>query len=143
MVLVLSRGGFCPKERGQHEGLVQLHLELEAAYCGLITITIDNIIETIECRSGVGGRWPFLSGLRPFVQRDLDIAESTDHLYKPMISHTIVLEPGLVVYRSTTLWFLGRPTIEDFRQDLGAVLKKCRPDWEYHKFGSEYVAARR
>jgi hypothetical protein len=25
MVLVLSHGGFCPKDRRQHEGLVQLH----------------------------------------------------------------------------------------------------------------------
>ncbi len=31
VVLVLSRGGFCPKERRQHEGLVQLHRELEVA----------------------------------------------------------------------------------------------------------------
>jgi hypothetical protein len=46
MVLVLSRGGFCPKEHRQHEGLVQLHLELEVAHYGLITITTDNIIET-------------------------------------------------------------------------------------------------
>jgi hypothetical protein len=29
MVLVLSRGGFCPKDRRQAEGLVQLHRELE------------------------------------------------------------------------------------------------------------------
>jgi peroxiredoxin len=29
MMLVLSRGGFCPKERRQHEGLVALHRELE------------------------------------------------------------------------------------------------------------------
>jgi hypothetical protein len=27
-------------------------------------------------------------------------------------------------------WFFGRPTIEDLRQDLRAVLKKCRPDWD-------------
>ena len=27
LVLVLSRGGFCPKERRQHEGLLQLHRE--------------------------------------------------------------------------------------------------------------------
>jgi len=33
MVLVLSRGGFCPKDRRQHEGLVQLHRELEVGYC--------------------------------------------------------------------------------------------------------------
>src|SRR6185295_9355399 len=29
MILVLSRGSFCPKDRRQHEGLVQLHRELE------------------------------------------------------------------------------------------------------------------
>jgi len=29
MILVLSRGGFCPKDRRQAEGLVQLHRELE------------------------------------------------------------------------------------------------------------------
>ena len=29
MVLVLSRGGYCPKDRRQAEGLVELHRELE------------------------------------------------------------------------------------------------------------------
>ena len=29
MVLVLSRGGFCPKDRRQAEGLLQLHREME------------------------------------------------------------------------------------------------------------------
>src|SRR5712672_1452738 len=61
MILILSRGGFCPKERRQHEGLIQLHRELEVAYCRLVTITTDNIIETNEFRSGVGAHWPFLS----------------------------------------------------------------------------------
>jgi hypothetical protein len=58
MILVLSRGGFCPKERRQHEGLVQLHRELEVAYCRLVTITTGNVIETNEFRSGVGAHWP-------------------------------------------------------------------------------------
>src|SRR5579872_6641144 len=70
LVLVLSRGGFCPKERRQHEGLVQLYREIEVAYCRLITITTDNIIETSEFRSGVGAHWPFLSDPRRVVQRD-------------------------------------------------------------------------
>jgi hypothetical protein len=26
--------------------------------------------------------------------------------------------------------FFGRATLEDLRQDLRAVLKKCRPDWD-------------
>jgi len=42
MVLVLSRGGFCPKDRRQAEGLVELHRELEVAYCRLVTISTDN-----------------------------------------------------------------------------------------------------
>ena len=36
MVLVLGGGGFCPKDRRQTEGLVQLHRELEVAYCRLV-----------------------------------------------------------------------------------------------------------
>ena len=39
MVLVLSRGGFCPKDRRQAELLVELHRELEVAYCRLVTIS--------------------------------------------------------------------------------------------------------
>jgi peroxiredoxin len=69
MVLVLSRGGFCPKDRRQLEGLVQLHRELEVGYCRLVTISIDNITETNEYRSGVGAHWPFLSDTRRTVQR--------------------------------------------------------------------------
>jgi hypothetical protein len=37
MALVLSRGGYCPKDRRQAEGLVQLHRELEVGYCRLVT----------------------------------------------------------------------------------------------------------
>jgi len=48
MVLVLSRGGFCPKDRRQAELLVQLHRELEVAYCRLVNISTDNITETNE-----------------------------------------------------------------------------------------------
>jgi peroxiredoxin len=131
MILILSRGGFCPKERRQHEGLVQLHRELEVAYCRLVTISTDNVIETNEFRSGVGAHWPFLSDARRVVQKDLDIAEYTDPTHNPMIPHTIVLEPGLVIYKIYNgYWFFGRPTIEDLRQDLRAVLRKCRPDWD-------------
>ena len=64
MVLVLGRGGYCPKDRRQAEGLLQLHRELEVAYCRLVTITTDNITDTNESRNGVGAHWPFLSDRR-------------------------------------------------------------------------------
>jgi peroxiredoxin len=131
MVLVLSRGGYCPRERRQSELLVQLHRELEVAFCRLVTISTDNILETSEYRTGVGAHWHFLSDAGRVVQKDLDIAEYTDPAHNPMIAHVIVLEPGLVVYKVYNgYWFFGRPTMEDLRQDLRAVLKKCRPDWD-------------
>jgi len=131
MILVLSRGGFCPKDRRQHESLVDLHRELEVAYCRLVTISTDNITETNEFRSGVGAHWPFLSDTRRVVQKDLDIAEYTDPIHDPMIPYTFVLEPALTIYKIYMgYWFFGRPTEEDLRQDLRAVLQRCRPDWD-------------
>jgi peroxiredoxin len=129
--LVLSRGGFCPKDRRQAEGLVQLHREMEVGYCRLVTISTDNLLATNEYRDGVGAHWTFLSDAGRKVQKDLDIAEYTDPTHDPMIPHTIVLEPGLIVFKTYNgYWFFGRPTIEELRQDLRAVLKKCRPDWD-------------
>jgi len=131
MVIVLSRGGYCPKDRRQHEGLVQLHRELEVGYCRLVTISTANLIETNEFRMGVDAHWPFLSDPARKIQKDLDIAEYTDKLHNPMVPHTIVLEPGLVIYKIYNgYWFFGRPTLEELRQDLRAVTRKCRPDWD-------------
>jgi peroxiredoxin len=131
MVLVLSRGGFCPKDRRQAENLLELHRELEVSYCRLVTISTDNLAATNEYRTGIGAHWPFLSDAGRIVQKDLDIAEYTDPVNNPMIPHTLVLEPGLVVHKIYSgYWFLGRPTNEELRQDLRAVTKKCRPDWD-------------
>ena len=125
MVLVLSRGGFCPKDRRQSEGLLELHREMEVGYCRLVTISTDNITETSEFRSGVGAHWPFLSDVRRILQKDLDIAEYTDPAHNPMIPYTIVLEPGLVVYKIYNgYWFFGRPTLDDLRQDLRADMRE-------------------
>jgi peroxiredoxin len=113
------------------EGLVQLHRELEVGYCRLVTISTDNLLEINELRSGVSAHWPFLSDPARKVQKDLDIAEYTDPEHNPMIPHTVILEPGLIIYKIYMgYWFFGRPTVEDLRQDLRVVLKKCRPDWD-------------
>jgi len=131
LVLVLSRGGFCPKERRQHEGLVQLQREMQVGYCRLVTISTDNVIETNEFRSGVGANWIFLSDPGRKLQKDLDIPEYTDADHNPMIPHTLVLEPGLRIYKIYNgYWFFGRPTVEELRLDLRAVLQRCRPDWD-------------
>ncbi len=134
MIVVLSRGGYCPKDRRQSEGLIQLHREMEVGYCRLVTISTDNLLETNENRTAVGAHWPFLSDPGRRLQKDLDIAEYTDPTHNPMIPHTIVLEPGLVVFKIYSgYWYFGRPTIEELRHDLRSVLQKCRPDWDITK----------
>jgi hypothetical protein len=84
--------------------------------------TISRLNDTIAvCGSSPHGK----------VQKDLDIAEYKDPQHDPMIPHVIVLEPGLVIFKIYNgYWFFDRPTIEELRQDLRAVLKKCRPDWD-------------
>jgi peroxiredoxin len=131
LVLVLSRGSYCPKDRRQHEGLLQLHREMLVGYCRLVTLSTDNLIETNEFRTAVGAPWTFLSDAGRKVQKDLDIAEYTDPHHNPMIPHTLVLEPGLRVYKVYNgYWFFARPTVEELRLDLRAVLRRCRPDWD-------------
>jgi len=131
MIVVLSRGQFCPKDHRQHEGLLALHREILVGYCKLVTVSTDNLLQTNEFRGAIGAQWPFLSDPSRKVQKALDIAEYTDPTHNPMIPHTIVLEPGLVVYKVYNgYWFFGRPTTEELRQDLRAVLMKCRPDWD-------------
>jgi uncharacterized protein YndB with AHSA1/START domain len=113
------------------EGLLQLHREMEVGYCRMVTISTDNLYETYEFRTGVGAQWTFLSDAGRKVQKDLDIVEYTDPTHNPMIPHTIVLEPGLVVHKIYNgYWFFGRPTVDELRHDLRAVLQKCRPDWD-------------
>jgi peroxiredoxin len=78
MILVLSRGGYCPKDLRQAAGLVHLYREMEVGYSRLVTISTDNILTTNEYRTGVGAHWTFLSDPGRKVQKDLDIAEYTD-----------------------------------------------------------------
>lgn len=131
MILVLSRGHFCPKDHQQHLELATLYSKIAVSYTTIVTISTDNLMELHEFRASVGAQWTFLSDPRRIVQKDLDIAEYTDPTHDPMIPHTIVLEPGLVVHKVYNgYWFWGRPSVDDLRRDLRDVTAKVRPDWD-------------
>ena len=79
----------------------------------------------------MGAEWPFLSDPGRMVQKDLDIQEYTDPEHNPMIPHTLVLKPGLVIHRIYNgYWFWGRPSVVDLWHDLRAVTSEIRPDWD-------------
>ena len=131
MILVLSRGHFCPKDRRQLRNLVELYPEIKVAYTNVVTISTDNLLETNEMRDALGAAWPFLSDPGRVVQKDLDIAEYTDPHHDPMIPYTFVLAPELeiaAIYNG--YWYWGRPSNDDLRRDLREITRAIRPDWD-------------
>ena len=131
MILILSRGHYCPKDHQQHLELAAAYSQIAVAYTQIVTISTDNIVESREFRGSVGAQWTFLSDAGRKVQKDLDIQEYTDPHHDPMIPHTLVLKPGLVIHSVYNgYWFWGRPSIEDLRRDLREATREIRPDWD-------------
>ena len=131
LILTLARGHYCPKEHQQHLQLAAFYPQIAVAYTQIATIATDEHHTLQEFRASVGAQWPFLSDPERTVQQDLDIQEYTDPEHNPMIPHTLVLKPGLVVYSIYNgYWFWGRPSVEDLRRDLREVTKEVRPDWD-------------
>ncbi len=131
MILLLSRGHFCPKDHQQHLELAANYAKIAVAYTQIVTISTDNIVEAREFRASVGAEWTFLSDVGRKVQKDLQIQEYTDPYHDPMIPYTLVLKPGLVVHSIYNgYWFWGRPSFDDLRRDLREVLREIRPDWD-------------
>jgi peroxiredoxin len=131
MILVLSRGHYCPKDHQQHLELVSLYSKIAVAYTQIVTISTDSIIESREFRASVGANWTFLSDAGRHLQNDLDIHEYTDPYHDPMIPYTFVLKPGLVIHTLYNgYWFWGRPSGEELRRDLREVTREIRPDWD-------------
>jgi peroxiredoxin len=131
MILVIARGHFCPKDHQQHLELAAFYPKISVAYTQIVTISTDDIIETREFRASVGAQWTFLSDAGRSVQKDLDIQEYTDPYHDPMIPHTLVLKPGLIIHTLYNgYWFWGRPSIEDLWRDLRQATRDIRPDWD-------------
>jgi len=127
----LARGLYCPKEHQQHLELAANYSKVAVAYTQMATIATDADHELKEFRASIGAQWTFLSDPERIVQKDLDIQEYTDPENDPMIPHTLVLKPGLVIHCIYNgYWFWGRPSFADLWRDLRAVGAEIRPDWD-------------
>jgi peroxiredoxin len=131
LILTLARGNYCPKEHQQHLELAANYSKIAVAYTQIATIATDDHHTLQEFRASVGAQWTFLSDPGRTVQQDLDIQEYTDPEHNPMIPHTLVLKPGLVVHTVYNgYWFWGRPSFYDLWRDLRATTSEIRPDWD-------------
>jgi peroxiredoxin len=136
LILTLSRGHYCPKEHQQHQDLAAFQSKIAVAYTQIATISTDDHHTLQEFRASVGAQWTFLSDPERTIQRDLDIQEYTDPEHDPMIPHTLVLKPGLIVHSVYNgYWFWGRPSIDDLWRDLRAATSEIRPDWDLGRPG--------
>jgi peroxiredoxin len=136
LILKLARGHYCPKEHQQHLALAAFYSKVAVAYTQMVTIATDDHHTLQEFRASVGAQWTFLSDPDRTIQRDLDIQEYTDPEHDPMIPHTLVLKPGLVVHTVYNgYWFWGRPSVDDLWLDLRAATREIRPDWDLSATG--------
>lgn len=130
LILTLARGHYCPKEHQQHRDLAGFQSKVAVAYTQMVTISTDEHHTLQEFRASVGAQWTFLSDPARTVQRDLGIQEYTDPEHDPMIPHTLVLKPGLIIHSVYNgYWFWGRPSLDELWRDLRAVSSAIRPDW--------------
>jgi peroxiredoxin len=136
MVLTLARGHYCPKEHQQHLELAAFQPKIAVGYTRIVTIATDEHHTLQEFRASVGAQWPFLSDPGRIIQQDLGIKEYTDPEHDPMIPHTFVLKPGLVIHSIYNgYWFWGRPSVFDLWHDLRAASSQIRPDWDLSRPG--------
>ena len=131
MILMLSRGHYCPKERQFLKHMVEFSKLCAVGYARLVTITTDTLLQLNELRLGLGADWPFLHDEKRMIQRDLDIEEYTDPDNNPMVPYTFVLEPGLKIAKIYNgYWYWGRPSVAELHEDLREITRKIRPDWQ-------------
>jgi peroxiredoxin len=131
LIITLARGHYCPKEHRQHLELAAFYPAIAVAYTQIVTIATDDHHTLQEFRASVGAAWNFLSDPERVIQKDLAIQEYTDPEHNPMIPHTLVLKPGLVIQSIYNgYWFWGRPSVVDLWHDLRAATAEIRPDWD-------------
>ena len=131
MVVHLSRGEHCPRERMHHRELLRFHEWCAVAFTQLVTVMPNELHDVYKMKIATGANWTFLADEELVVQRDLDIREYTDTHHDASVPHTLVLAPGLVVDKIYCgYWFWGRPSVYDLWADLRDLSRRLRPDFD-------------
>jgi cold shock CspA family protein len=112
--------------------LVELQSELAVNFGKLVTVSADAPLVGAAFRAGLGAEWPFLSDEKREVIKRIGILDETEGEYAYVARpFTFVLRPDLTVHKVYDGWFfVGRPTLEELRQDLREVMSG-RADYHY------------
>jgi cold shock CspA family protein/peroxiredoxin len=137
LIVVFYRGFFCPRDRQQLSQLVQFQSELTVNYGKLVTIGVDPPLVQAAFRAGLGAQWQFLCDEQHTLIKQINILDETEGEYAFRAQpYTFVLYPDLTIYKIYNGWFfVGRPTLEELRHDLRAVLE-TRSDYRYEAYNT-------
>lgn len=88
-------------------------------------------------RAGLGAQWQFLCDEQRSLIKQINILDETEGEYAYRVQpYTFVLRPDLTIYKIYNGWFfVGRPTIEELRQDLRAIME-TRSDYRYEAYNT-------
>ncbi len=111
--------------------LTEFQKELAVNYCKLAVVSVDPPEVNDAFRAGLGASFPFLSDRDRVAIKQLDVVEASKSRGETAIPYTFSLMPDLTVHNIYCgYWYVGRPTIDELRQDLRAMIKKCRVDFD-------------
>ncbi len=107
--------------------------ELKVNYCHLAVVSVDPPEVSAAFRTGLGASFAFLSDHDRRAITALDIVEVTNTPHGDVaVPYSFSLTPDLTIHRVYNgWWFVGRPTVEELRQDLRAIMQACRHDYSY------------
>ena len=107
--------------------------ELKVNYCHLAAVSVDPPEVCAAFRVGLGATFTFLSDHDRAVITALDIVEVTGTSHGDVaVPYSFSLAPDLTIHTVYNgWWFVGRPTVEELRQDLRTIMQACRHDYSY------------
>ena len=110
---------------------VEFQEELAVNYCKLAVVSVDAPAVNDAFRAGLGAKFPFLSDQERKVVKLLDMTETSKSRGVTAMPYTFSLLPDLTIHNLYNgYWYLGRPTLDEVRADLRAMLRKARPDFD-------------
>ncbi len=140
LIVVFYRGFFCPRDRQQLSQLVQFQQELAVNYCQLVAISTDPPLVQAAFRAGLGAQWTFLADEKRKIINRINILDETEGEYAYRAQpYTFVLQPDLTIYKIYNGWFfVGRPTIDELRLDLRAIMQ-TNSNYSYEAYNTPEV----
>ena len=120
--------------------VADLQPELAVNYCKLVVVWTDNPASTRAARQELGAAFPFLCDHERNVIAELEIVDTTDANHPRIaIPYAFVLDAERVIFKIYNgWWYVGRPTVEELRMDLRALMSQ-RQDWWYANTPGPYA----